>query len=71
MDVTKAASKEFAKTVLHDPVKAEAELLPMDPSPRKVVLSHPEWSNYSFAVNIEARRNGLIAIRILLDAFFN
>ena len=71
LDVAKAASKEFAKIVLHDPEKAEAELLSTDPSPRKAILSHPEWSNHAFAVKTEARRNGLIAIRILSDAFFN
>ncbi len=55
--------------VLHDP--ADAELLPTSPSPRKAVLNHPEWNEFAYATTQEARRNGLLAIRILSDAFFH
>jgi hypothetical protein len=56
--------------VLHDLETADAELLPTDPSLKKAIQSHPEWSEFAFAVAEEARRNGLLAIRILSDAFF-
>lgn len=64
------ASKDFAKMALQDPDQAEAQLLPMDPSPRKAILSHPEWTEFAMINASEARHNGLIAIRILSDAFF-
>jgi hypothetical protein len=50
LELAKATAKEFSKMVLHDPETADAELLPTDPSPRKVILpvSHPEWSEFAY-----------------------
>lgn len=70
LDIAKSASKELATIMLQDPEQAKVEILPTNLSPRKVILTHPEWMNHSFALKSEVKRSGLLAIRILSDAFF-
>lgn len=70
LQVAKYASRELSKAFLQDPNKADAEILPLENSPRKDLLKNTEWRRMSLLISFDAEQSGLLAIRTLSDAFF-
>jgi hypothetical protein len=56
---------------LQDPEKADAELLENELSPEKAKMKIPEWERMGFVNASAAISAGLLAVRILSDAFFH
>lgn len=74
MQVALHASRELAKSQLQNPARAEAEILPLpledSPRKRKALLKNSDWGRASLLNSYKAKQSGLLAIRILSDAFF-
>jgi hypothetical protein len=56
---------------LQDPEKAYVELLDNELSPKKAIMKNPEWERMRYVNASAARSAGLLAVRILSDAFFH
>ena len=68
-EATNSAARDLARVTLYDPERTEAELSDTHTSPLKAIPKSAGWREDHFINTDIAKSNGLLATRILSDAF--